>query len=270
MATVWLSRTDTGLVARSEALPRANASVLKALELEDTFAQAHVTLANLKVFEWDWATADKEFRRGLELNPNSAEAHFMYADYLITMRRTAEWATEIRRSIELDPLNYFWQAFLGWHLLYERRYDEAVTQLDKVVQAEPDFSSAHLGLWGAYFKKGADAQALAEAKRFFGVLGDREVVSALDAGWLQGGYRGAMRRAGDVLAARYQRTYYPAIRVARVLAHAGENERALEFLEKAFERQETPLYHIGVGWDWDALRPDPRFQALLRRMNLPQ
>jgi len=269
MANIWLSRTDTGLAARSEVMPRATAAVLRALELDDTFAQAHVTLANLKALEWDWATADKEFRRALELNPNSAEAHFMYADFLITMRRTAEWEAEIRRTLELDPLNFFWQAFLGWHLVYERRYDEAVAQLTKVVQAEPDFSSAHLGLWGAYFKKGADAEALAEAKKFFEVLGDREVVDALNAGWPQGGYRGAMKRAGDTLVARFQRTYYPAIRVARVLAHAGENERALEFLEKAFERHETPLYHIGVGWDWDALRPDPRFQALLRRMKLP-
>ena len=75
--------------------------MLKALELDDTSAQAHVTLANVKVFEWDWATADKEFRRLFELNPNSAEAHFMYADFLITMRRTAEWAVEIRRTLEL-------------------------------------------------------------------------------------------------------------------------------------------------------------------------
>jgi len=270
MASVWLSRTDTGLVSPSEAMPRANASALKALELDDAFAQAHITLANIRVLEWDWGTADREFRRGLELNPNSAEAHFMYADFLVTMRRTAEWEAEVRRTLELDPLNFFWQTFLGWHLVYERRPDEAIASLTKVLRSEPDFSSAHLGLWGAYFRKGADADALAEAKRFFEVLGDREVVDALGAGWPRGGYRGAMKCAGDVLIARYQRTYYPAIRVARVLAHAGENGLALDFLEKAFERRETPLYHIGVGWDWDALRPDPRFKALLEHMNLPQ
>jgi serine/threonine-protein kinase len=269
MASVWLSRTDTGLVPPSEAMPRANASALKALELDDTFAQAHVTLANLKVLEWDWATADKEYRRALEINPNCAEAHFMYSDFLVTMRRTAEWEMETRRTLELDPLSSFNRCFYGWHLVYERRYDEAIAQLTRVAQAEPNFSSVHLGLWGAYFKKGADAEALAEAKRFFGALGDREVADALDAGWAHGGYRGAMKRAGDTLVARFERTYYPAIRVARVLAHAGDNERALEFLEKAYERHETPLYHIGVGWDWDELRPDPRFQALLRRMSLP-
>jgi hypothetical protein len=78
-----------------------------------------------------------------------------------------------------------------------------------------------------------------------------------------------MTLAGEKLAARSERTHVSAVRIARVFAHAGENERALDFLEKAYERHESPLYHIGVGWDWDALRSDPRFQALVRRMNLP-
>ena len=78
-----------------------------------------------------------------------------------------------------------------------------------------------------------------------------------------------MKRAGDTLAARYQKTYYPAVRIARVYAHAGEKERTLEFLEKADQRGETPMYHIGVGPEWDLVRADPRYQALLRRMNLP-
>jgi len=269
LANVWLSRTDTGLVPPSEAMPRAIASVQKALELDEAFAQGHITLANLKVLQWEWAAADREFRRGLELNPNSAEGRYMYADYLVTMRRTAEGEREIQHALELDPLSFFLQQFVGWLLVYEWRLDEAVAQLTKALQAEPNSPAAHLGLWGAYFRKGADAEAFAEARRFFDALGDRGVVGALDAGWAAGGYRPAMKRAGDVLAARYRTTYYPAIRVARVYVHAGENERALEFLEKAYERHETPLYHIVVGWDWDALRPDPRFQSLLRRMNLP-
>jgi len=269
LALVWLSRTDAGFMPRDEAMPRAYAEARKAFELDDTSAEAHSALAALKVLDWEWETAEREFRRALELNPNLVIARFNYADFLVTMGRTSEWEREIGRTLELDPLSNFYRCFYGWQLVYERRYDEAIEQMRKVAQAEPDVSWVHLGLWGAYFKKGADAEALAEAKRFFDVLGDREVVAALDAGWTQGGYRPAMKRAGDVLEARFQRTYYPAFRVARVLAHAGENERALQFLEKAYERRETPLYHIGVGWDWDALRPDPRFQSLLRHMNLP-
>ena len=270
LALVWLSRTDAGFMPRDEAMPRAYAEAGKALELDDTSAEAHSAFAALKVLDWEWETAEREFRRALELNPNLVIARFNYADFLVTMGRTAEWEKEIGRTLELDPLSNFYRCFFGWQLVYERRYDEAIAEMTKVAQAEPDLSSVHLGLWGAYFKKGADTEALAAAKRFFSILGDREVVEALDAGWAQGGYRPAMRRAGDTLAARYERTYYPAIRVARVLAHAGENKRALEFLERADERRETPVYHIVVGWDWDELRPDPRFKSLLRRMNLPE
>ena len=119
-------------------------------------------------------------------------------------------------------------------------------------------------------KRECDEQALAEAKKFFAVLGDREVVESLDRGGAEAGYRGAMTRAGDELAARSERSHVPGIRIARVYAHAGENDRALDWLEKAYERRETTLVHIGVGWDWDGLRSDPRFQSLLRRMKLPQ
>jgi len=271
LADVWMSRGDAGFLSSRDASLKAEAAALKAVELDDTLADAHVTLGNLKcLYDRDWSAADKEFRRAIQLNPNSANAHFMYSDFLITMRRLEEWKQEIHRTLELDPFNYFFQCFYGWHLMYEKRYDEAIAQLRKVLAAQPDFSSAHMGLWGAYYKKGMDGEALAEAKRFFAVLGDREVLEVLDRGNAAGGYRGAMKLAGEKLAARAERTHVSAVRIARVFAHAGEKDRALEWLEKAYERRETPLYHIGVGWDWDALRSDPRFQSLLRRMNLPQ
>ena len=269
LAAVWLARTDAGFMTPGEALPKAKAAALKALELDDSLAEAHVIQANLNVMDWDWPAADREFKRAIELNPGSAEARFMYSDYLITMGRTDEWRAEIARTLQLDPLNFFWRCFYGWHLVYGGQYDEAIAQLNQALGEEPDSSSVHLGLWGAYFKKGMGREALAEAKKFFAVLHDGEVVNALDEGWARGGYRGAMRLAGEKLAARSEREHVSAVRVARVFAHAGENGRALDFLEKAYERYETPLYHIVVGREWDALRPDPRFQALLRHMNLP-
>jgi tetratricopeptide (TPR) repeat protein len=271
MASVWISRTDAGFMPPGETVPKAKAAALRALELDDTLAEAHDTLGSLRtLYDWDWSGAEKEYQRAIQLNPSYAGAHFAYSDFLITMRRTGEWKAEIQRTLELDPFNFFFQCFYGWHLVYERRYDEAIGQFRKVLATEPDFSSAHMGLWGALYKKGADAEALAEAKKFFGVLGDREVVEALDRGYAEAGYRGAMKLAGTKLAARSERTHVSAVRIARVFAHAGEKERALEWLEKAYGRRETALYHISVGWDWDGLRGDPRFQDLLRRMRLPQ
>ncbi len=272
LADVWGARGDAGFLPVRETAPKVKAAVLRALELDDTLANAHVTRANFAgIGEGDFILAEKDFRRALELDPNSANAHFMYSDFLISMQRNNEWRVEAQRALDLDPLNYFYQCFYGWHLLYVRRYDEAIAQFRRVLAAQPDFSSAHMGLWGAYYKKGMDADALAEARKFFAVLGDREVVEALDRGYAQAGYRGAMKRAGDTLAARAQRTHVPAIRIARVYAHAAEKERALQWLEKAYDRRDlVNLVHLGVGWDWDDLRSEPRFQNLLRRLNLPQ
>ena len=268
LADAFMSRADTGFLAPQEPMGRAKVALTRALELDDTLADAHVSLANLKIYERDWSGAEQEFQRALELNPNNANAHFMYADYLISRLRNQDWEQEIHRALELDPMSSFFQAFYGWHLVYLGRYDEAILQIQKVVATEPDLSFAHLGLWGAFFKKGMDKEAVQEAERFFSALGDQEVVRALQEGYREAGYRSAMRRAADTLAARSQRSHVPAIRIARLYAHAGENERTLEWLEKADAARESPLIHLAVARDWDGLRSDPRFQDLLHRVGL--
>ena len=152
--------------------------------------------------------------------------------------------------------------------MYLGRHDEAITHLQQVLAAQPDYSSARLGLWGAYYKKQMYEEALAEAKKFFAILHEDEVVKAMDRGHAEGGYRPAMKRAAEAMAARSRRTHIPAIRVARLYAHAQDNDKAMQWLEKAYQQHETALIHAAVFWDWDDLRGDPRFQALLRRMNL--
>jgi TolB-like protein/DNA-binding winged helix-turn-helix (wHTH) protein/Tfp pilus assembly protein PilF len=271
VGNVWLVRADAGSMAPSEAMPKAKAAISKALALDDTLSEAHVALANIMaLYEHDWPGAEREFRRGIELNPNSADGHFMYADFLISMKRVDEWNTEIHKTLELDPFNPFFQCFYGWHLVYLGRYDEAIAQLRKVLATEPDFSSAHMGLWGAFYKKGMQEEALAEASKFFLVLHDTEVADALARGYAESGYARAMRFGAEVLAARFKRSHVPGIRIARLYAHAGDKDEVLRWLQKACDERETPLTHLGVAWDWDFLRADPRFQDLLRRMNFPQ
>jgi tetratricopeptide (TPR) repeat protein len=271
VANVWMARSDSGFMQPSETIPKAKAAIAEALALDDTLSEAHIGLANIVgPHDHDWSAAEHEFRRGIELNPNSADGHFMYADFLISMRRTQEWNTEIQRALELDPFNPFFPCFYGWHLVYVHRYDEAISQLRRVLATEPDFSSAHMGLWGALYKTGKYKEALVEAKKFFAVLGDHEVEDALSRGYSAGGYSQAMRLAAQTLAARSTRTHVPGVRIARLYAHAGEEDQVMKWLEKAYEQGETPLTHLNVGWDWDDLRDDPRFQDLLHRMNFPQ
>ncbi len=268
LAALWSSRTDTGLLPPEEAIPKAKAAAARALERDEGLAEVHVMLGNLRfTAEWDWSGAEAAFRRGLELNPNSAEGHLFYSDLLISVGRSEEALAEFRRALELDPLSFFFHCFWGWHLVYLRRTDEALAQLEKALQMEPGFASVHLGLWGAWFQKGDLVRACASARRFFELLGDPEVVEALSSA---SGYEAAMAAAARILEERSVTTHVPGFRIARLWVHAGNAEKALDWLEKDFERHENPLVHLYVGWDWDRLRNDPRFRSLLRRMNLPE
>jgi Tfp pilus assembly protein PilF len=272
LADVWLMRTDSGYAAPSETIPQAKAAVLKALQLDDTLSEAYVSLANIETgYDRDPASAEQHFRRAIELNPSSADAHFMYADYLISHKRNQEWQAEIQQAMSLDPMSSFLRCFYGWHLIYLGRYDEAIDLLQKVAATQPNFSSVHLGLWGAYYRKHMDKEALEEAVRFYELLPDyEEVAAALKTGYQQSGYRAGMKRGADALAERAKHSHVAGIKIARLYAHAGDKDRAVFWLQKAYEAREIPLTHLAVAWDWDQLRPDPRFQDLLRRMNLPQ
>ena len=272
LADVWLMRTDSGYAAPSETVPQAKAAALKALQLDDTLSEAYVSLANIEAgYDRDRPAAGRHFQRAIELNPSSADAHFMYADYLISLKRNQEWQTEIQQAMNLDPMSSFLRCFYGWHLVYLGRYDEAIDLMRQVTATQPTFSSAHLGLWGAYYRKHMDKEAFEEAVKFYEALPDYEaVVAALRTGYQQAGYREGMKRAAGTLAARAQHSYVASVKIARLYAHAGDEDRALFWLEKACAAREIPLSHLAVAWDWEQLRPDPRFQDLLRRMNLPQ
>ena len=164
---------------------------------------------------------------------------------------------------------YFLQCFFGLELIYLHRYDEAIEHLHRTLKTDPNFSSAQLGLWGAFYQKRMFAEALAEARTFFAILGDRQIADVLARGDSEPDYRDAMRRAAEKLSVRSQQSYVPALRTARLYAHAGDKGQALDWLEKACQEHEPPLIHLPVAWDWDNLRDEPRFQDLLRRLNVP-
>ena len=179
-----------------------------------------------------------------------------------------EWKTHIERALELDPLNFFCQCFYGWHLLYLRRYDEAIAELRKALRTEPNLPAAHLRLWGAFYGKGMHQEAVAAAKTFFEALGDKEVVRALQRGYADAGYSGAMRLAAETLTERSHSTYVQPTQIARLYAHAGDKDHALEWLEKAYEERLIAMVHLSVDLDWSSLRGEPRFQDLMHRVNL--
>jgi len=178
----------------------------------------------------------------------------------------------MKRALELDPLNDFKRTYYGWELNYAGRYDEAIPIFLKLLATAPNKAANYLGLWGAYYKKGEYGKALWAAKNYFLESGGREFAVSLGTDTTGGeiAYRATVRRTGKLMAKRSTQKHVPAIRIARMFAHAGDIDKAVYWLEQAYKARESPLMRLAVFWDWDNLRPDPRFQDLLRRMNLPE
>src|SRR5262245_48399518 len=271
LGSIWMGRGDAGFLPPREVFPKATAYFMKAVELDDSSADVHVSLANHIMYaEWDWARAEKEFRRALELNPNHHDARFFYSDLLVVLKRNDEWKQEMQRARELDPLNEFRESYYGWNLNYLRRYDEAISIFQTLLPIGPNKAANYLGLWGAYYKKGMYDEALAAARGYFESTDEREFADALGTGRDEATYRKAMNRVGKIMAAQSKRRHVPANRIARMFAHSGDKNSAIKWLETSYQRKESPLIRLAVFWDWDDLRSDPRLQDLLRRMNLPQ
>jgi serine/threonine protein kinase/Tfp pilus assembly protein PilF len=269
IASVMAARGIFGIEPSREALPKVKEAALKALELDDTIAEAHYQLANIRFyFEWDWAGAKKAFQRAIELNPNYANIRLVYSSFLDMIGHPEEAISEIKRSLELDPLNFFAQCIYGLHLFNWRQHDEAIACFRNTLRTEFNFPLAHEGLWVALHQKQMDEEALAEAKKYFDVVGDHEVAEALELGSAEAGYTGAMSRAAETLSERSKQTYVQPTQIARLYDHAGEKDLALEWLKKAFMVNEPALVTLNV-WPQGVLRDDPRFNDMLRRMNFP-
>ncbi len=267
---VWMARaTATAAAAMPhEAAPKAREAANRSLELDRTLAEPHFASAVIATwYEWDWDKAEREFRLALELSPNHADTHCFYGLFLTAMERLSEARAHIERALELDPLNFMYQTYLGVAYERSRRVDEAITQYQKGLDLAPDFVDALSGLKNSFHMKGMYEEALAATRKLFAAKGEHAVVEALERGNADGGYSEAMRRAAESMAARSVLPY--ALRIATLYTFAGEKERALEWLEKAYQERLQNMIYLSVYPKWDPLRDDPRFQDLLRRMNLP-
>jgi serine/threonine-protein kinase len=202
---VWAGRQQMGLTPASEAGPKARAAALRAVEMDDTLAEAHNALAGMKTWtDWDWEGADTAFQRALELDPSFAFAHAMYSHLLITVGRIDEALVHSERALELDPYNVLFKAFHGVVLFYDRRYDDALATFRAVLAMQPDHPTA-LGFLEELLIKMGRRDELLEVQRQR-IANDAELVSAFEQGLAEAGYEGAQRRIADLLAARYERS----------------------------------------------------------------
>ncbi|MCG6922307.1 MAG: tetratricopeptide repeat protein, partial [Acidobacteria bacterium] len=278
VAWVWAVRQQIGLAPPDEGGPKVKTAALRAIELDEGSARAHAALALARgMTDWDRAAAEEEYRRALEIDPNLASAHAAFAHNLLIMGRIDEAVQHSERAIELDPFNALYHSLYAMVLSGARRYDDALAAARTALAMDPGMVSAKGALAGVFFSKGMRDEHLAMVREDFAgdqTFGrDPEKLAALDQGFAEAGYEGAMRRAADLLVARYEsgvpdRWARPG-QIAAFYMWAGDHDRSIEWYERAFEIHDPFMGYAGVLPLFDPLRSDPRFQDLLRRMNLP-
>jgi TolB-like protein len=264
----WLTRNQFGYTVPREGGSKAKAAILKALELDSTLAEGHAALASIYfLYEWDWANAEAEWKRAIELNPNCV--HSVYSHFLWVMKRPEEAMAKMERTLQLAPLDEMVQLHHAFLLQSAGRDDEVIVEVRKLLRTSPQNPMLHEMLSVPLMRKAMYEESLAEMKASCSLIGDHEVVEALTQGYAQSGFRGAMRSAADLLAARARKTYVNSFQVASLYATAGENDQAFEWLEKSWEERSPHMPYVDAYIELEPLRSDPRFQDLLRRMNLP-
>jgi TolB-like protein/Tfp pilus assembly protein PilF len=265
-----------------EAWPKAKEAAVKALEIDDTLGEAHAALGGVKyLYDWDWAAAERELKRAIELNPNDEVAHTLYAYYLHSVGRGDEGLAEMKRAYELDPLSIRINMGLGDMLAFahaHRQYDQAIEQFRKTIELEPApwvLASAYWHLAAVYEKKGMYVEAIAEYKKGMNLSGDSDLAATFEQDYKARGFseakRVVMQKNLQKMQEASKRQRVPPLPFAFIYAGLGEKEQAFEWLEKAYEERSSALVHLGDGTacTCEALRSDPRFADLLRRIGLP-
>jgi TolB-like protein/lipoprotein NlpI len=246
-------------------LPRARAAARKAVELDDTLAEAHTSLAYVSFVDFENAQSIKEFERAIFLNPNYAMAHHWYGSVLLNaLGRFDQAIAEVKRALELDPVSPIFSVSLGAVYTRARRYDEAIAQLRATVEMHPEFYWAHRFLGWALELKGATGQAMAEYRKAFELNEDPVVLALLAHAEASIGKQNEARQILAQLTEEAKARYVPAYAFAVIHLSLGEKDQALDWLEKA-ARDHDGLYSIFFNVDQylDPLRGDPRFEALV-------
>lgn len=277
LARVYSLAAVPGALPVQESMPKAREAAMRAISLDDSLAEGHTILGFIKAhFEFDWAGAEREYRRGLELSPNDANAHLFYSNsYLSPLGRHEEAIAEMKKAIELDPFSPVTQSFLGRTYLWAKRYEDARTQFAKCADMFPGFAInqerlAHVYTYMGRFEEaiGAESKArLLSGEDPKSVLQKEDALrKALKEGGSQAYWKKVLElsQSGENPPEAYRGAYGTAILFARL----GDKQNALDALEKAFGVRELAMTEIGIEPAFDPLRGEARFQDLLRRVGL--
>jgi TolB-like protein/tetratricopeptide (TPR) repeat protein len=255
-----------------EAYPKGRTAALKALELDNSLAEPHATLGVVKRdFEWDWSGAEQEFQRAIELNPGCVEAYHWRATLLSMMGRHNEALQEKKKALAIDPLAVVIRTDLARMFYFSRDYEQSLKHYQAVLDMDPNFSSAHLWLAHVYEQMGSCDQAISELETGMRLSDDSPYALArLGHGYALAGKVEQARSVLKQLHALSKQKYISPYDIAIVHVGLQEIDAAFNWLERAFEERSLWLGYMNVEPQLDGLRPDQRFQNLLRRVGLVQ
>ena len=261
----------------AEVLPKAKAAAISALTLDENLAEAHTVLGSIYgQYDWDWAAEEREVSRAVQLDPNSSFARSMYAVHLVLVGRKEDALQEINTALELDPFSPMQHEIASFVFLWIHEYDSALREGRRAVEIDPTFAAGHLALASALGAKGVSGEAFTEWLRYLSLNDDDELVQQLQSAAKKvSGPDDPGHRLAHITLSYYQKKskthYVAALTIAEAYIDLGDKDRTIEWLNKAYRERSTGLYLIGIEIDppLDSLRSDPRFQDLLRRMNLP-
>jgi TolB-like protein/Flp pilus assembly protein TadD len=272
MADSYLLLAPYSVSSPQESYPQAKAAAKRALEIDDTLGEAHISLAHALFFvDWNFPEAEKEYQRAIKLTPNYPTAHHWYGNtYLSRTGRHDEALAEMKRAEELDPLSLIIRADFAESYLFARRYDEGIEQLLKTIEMDQTFQYAHWQLGMVYEMKGSFPEAIAEYLKARQLYDDPYVLGLLGHAYAMSGKRDEALKTLNQLKNLAGRRYVPLYGFVMIYAGLGDKDQAFQWLEKSYQAHEPKLTRIKVEPLLDNLHSDPRFGDLVRRIGLPQ
>jgi tetratricopeptide (TPR) repeat protein len=248
----------------------AREAAIRALELDDTLAEAHAALGMVSLtYEWNWAEAEMSFRRAVTLGPNSAGAHLTFAIYLYAVAHFAEATREIRLAEDLDPISPIIKVMICNGFFFTRQYEENLRHARQLAAACPDHPLAHSVLGLAYDSLGRHDEAVSELRKAVELTQEAGIAAILGRSYAVAGRRQEARAVIADLETRNEREYVPWLRLGTIYFALGERERAFECLERAYAERDGWMMWAGVDPHLDSFRDDQRFADVLRRLAFP-
>jgi TolB-like protein len=271
LADAYTFMGASGYLAPQQVWQSAKSAAMQSVKIDDTLPEGHISLALvLENFDWDWAGAEKEFKRALELNTNSAEAHHWYGDFLTRSGRFDEARVELRKAQELDPLSLLINSSVGRELYFARQYPAAIEQFRKTLDMDRNFVPAQHGIELAYAQNGMFREAVAERQKVLTLSGSPDLAAAIGDDYRKSGYEGVLQSWLEGLNEVSKRGYVSSYNIAQIQARLGNKLEAYATLEHAYAARDGNLTYLKIDPAFDDLRSDPKFQDLLRKLGLPQ